>query len=84
MSGTSRDGFVGSLSYFIGALAFNVNTIAFLFLPPWTSPGYQWGVPWLSGTVGSVLFTFAAVTEVRHNSSATPRELVSWLSASCI
>ena len=80
LRGSSISGYRGSLAYFLGALLFNVNTSAILFLPAWPHQlGYQWAVPWFSATAASVLFTFAAITEFRHNSKATPREQVWWL-----
>lgn len=81
-SGSSTLGYYGSLCYFLGALCFNVNTVAFLFLPAWPDElAYQWCVPWLAGTVGSAFFTVAAIIEIIHNAKATWHELVWWLCA---
>ena len=67
LSGSSRDGYLGSLSYFIGAIFFTVNTACFLFGPSPGSVAYQWLLPWASATIASAFFTVAAIIEIRHN-----------------
>jgi hypothetical protein len=80
-SGTSVEGYYGSLSYFIGTLFYNVQTTAVLFFPDgWSSSaGYEWAVIWGATTTGGIFFTLAAIIELRHNRHATPRQLVFWL-----
>ena len=71
-------GYWGSLSYFVGAVCFNVNTTAFLFFPDGTS-AYRWGVEWVSAFFGSVLFTLAATIEFVQNKQARPHQSIFWL-----
>ena len=51
-------GYWSALSYFAGALCFQVNTTSFLFFPD-GAVSYQWGLQWLSATAGSSCFTLA-------------------------
>jgi len=77
-SSVSVAAYWGALSYFVGALAFQIATVVAVAVPN-SSHLVTVFLEWLPQAFGGLCFAVAAAIELHHNQHATWRERVFWV-----